>query len=93
MLVHLLPKVRDIRRMGAAAVDLCSVACGRVDAFYERGLARWDYAAGALVAAESGASVGDLDGGMASSAFTLAAAPAVFEPLRVELAQAGADQA
>lgn len=93
VLVHLLPKVRDIRRMGAAAVDLCSVACGRVDAFYERGLARWDYAAGALVAAESGASVGDLDGGMASSAFTLAAAPAVFEPLRVELAQAGADQA
>ncbi len=93
VLVHLLPKVRDLRRMGAAAVDLCSVACGRVDAFYERGLARWDYAAGALVAAESGASVGDLDGGMASSAFTLAAAPAVFEPLRVELAQAGADQA
>jgi myo-inositol-1(or 4)-monophosphatase len=93
VLVHLLPKVRDIRRMGAAAVDLCSVACGRVDAFYERGLARWDYAAGALVAAESGAIVGDLDGGMASSAFTLAAAPAVFEPLRVELAQAGADQA
>jgi myo-inositol-1(or 4)-monophosphatase len=93
VLVQLLPKVRDIRRMGAAAVDLCSVACGRVDAFYERGLARWDYAAGALVAAESGAIVGDLDGGAASSEFTMAAAPAVFEPLRAELAQAGADRA
>ena len=39
VLVRVLPHVRDIRRFGAAAVDLCSVACGRVDAYYERGLA------------------------------------------------------
>ncbi len=45
VLAEVLPAVRDIRRMGAAAVDLCSVACGRVDAFYEKGLAPWDHAA------------------------------------------------
>jgi myo-inositol-1(or 4)-monophosphatase len=93
VLVEVLPRVRDIRRMGAAAVDLCSVACGRVDAFYEKGLARWDHAAGALIAAEAGAVVGDLAGGPASTAFTLAAAPAVFDDLRALLQAAGADDA
>jgi myo-inositol-1(or 4)-monophosphatase len=93
VLVHVLPAVRDIRRMGAAAVDLCSVACGRVDAFYEKGLARWDYAAGALVAAEAGALVSDLDGGPPSSDFTLAVAPAIFEPLRSLLGAARAGDA
>ena len=53
----LLPRVRDIRRGGSASVDLCSVAAGRVDAYYERGLNYWDYAAGALIAAEAGAVV------------------------------------
>ncbi len=91
--MHVLPAVRDIRRMGAAAVDLCSVACGRVDAFYEKGLAPWDFAAGALIAAEAGARVGDLRGGPASTDFTLAAAPAVFGPLEALLATAGADLA
>ena len=62
MLEHVLPRVRDIRRMGAAAVDLCSVAVGRVNAYYERGLSPWDLAAGALIAAEAGATVGSLDG-------------------------------
>ena len=47
--------VRDIRRGGAAAVDLCSVACGRVDAYWERGLGPWDLAAGSLIAREAGA--------------------------------------
>ena len=51
----MLPLVRDIRRQGAAALDLCSVACGRLDAYYERGLAPWDLAAGGLIAAEAGA--------------------------------------
>ncbi len=54
VLVAVLPAVGDLRRMGAASVDLCSVACGRVDAHYERGLQPWDYAAGALVATEAG---------------------------------------
>jgi myo-inositol-1(or 4)-monophosphatase len=52
---HLLPRVRDIRRAGSAALDLCWVACGRLDATYERGLQPWDHAAGALIAAEAGA--------------------------------------
>ena len=93
VLTEVLGRVRDIRRMGAAALDLCSVACGRVDAFYERGLQPWDYAAGALVAAEAGARVGDLDGGPVSSAFALAATPGVFEALRDLLARAGAADA
>ena len=65
VLAEVLPQVRDIRRMGAAAVDLCSVACGRVDAYWERGLGPWDLAAGALVAAEAGATVaGDAELGL-----------------------------
>ena len=51
---HLLPRVRDIRRVGSAALDLCWVATGRLDAHVERGLAPWDHAAGALIAAEAG---------------------------------------
>jgi myo-inositol-1(or 4)-monophosphatase len=93
VLTHLLPAVRDIRRMGAASVDLCSVACGRVDAYYERGLKPWDFAAGALVAREAGALVADLDGGSASEAFTLAATPALHVPLAELLRAAGAAEA
>ncbi|WP_369801792.1 inositol monophosphatase family protein [Nocardia sp. BMG51109] len=55
LIAELLPHVRDIRRMGSAALDLCMVAAGRVDAHYEHGLNTWDWAAGALVAAEAGA--------------------------------------
>jgi myo-inositol-1(or 4)-monophosphatase len=93
VLVEVLPRVRDIRRMGAAAVDLCSVACGRLDAFYERGLAPWDLAAGALIAEEAGASLGDLWGGPPSGKFVLAAARGVFDPLRALLDAAGAGSA
>ena len=87
------PQIRDIRRMGAASVDLCSVACGRVDAYYERGLQPWDHAAGALIASEAGAIVGDLDGGPASFDFCLAAPPSLFEPLRDLLSASGAADA
>lgn len=89
-LAGVLPRIRDVRRMGAAAVDLCSVACGRVDAFYERGLNLWDLAAGALIAQESGATVGAIEGGAATPGSVLAATPALFEPLRALLAEAGA---
>jgi myo-inositol-1(or 4)-monophosphatase len=57
-LLELLPKVRDIRREGSAALDLCHVASGRIDAYYESGLNAWDFAAGWLVASEAGASIG-----------------------------------
>jgi fructose-1,6-bisphosphatase/inositol monophosphatase family enzyme len=93
VLAQVLPRVRDIRRMGAAAVDLCSVACGRLDAFYERGLGPWDLAAGALIAREAGAAVGDLAGGPPSGDFVLAASPGLFEPLRALLDTAGAGTA
>lgn len=57
LLAHLLPMVRDVRRLGSAALDLCMVAAGRLDAHYEHGLNEWDWAAGALIAAEAGAVV------------------------------------
>lgn len=54
---RLIPEIRDIRRTGAAAVDLCTVATGMVDGYYETGLMEWDLAAGALIASEAGAVV------------------------------------
>ena len=60
VLVRVLPRVRDIRRVGAAALDLCWCACGRFDAYYERGLKHWDVAAGGLIAARSGLAVREL---------------------------------
>lgn len=53
-LVDVLPNVGDIRRMGGAALDLASVSCGRVDAFFEKGLAAWDVAAGQVLLTEAG---------------------------------------
>ncbi|MDO4686799.1 MAG: inositol monophosphatase family protein [Corynebacterium sp.] len=57
LLLKVLPQVRDIRRLGSAALDLCMLAAGEVDVYYEHGLNRWDYLAGALIAAEAGAVV------------------------------------
>jgi myo-inositol-1(or 4)-monophosphatase len=62
ILVSLLPRIRDLRRAGAAALDLAYVAAGRADAFYERGLKRWDEAAGLLLVHEAGGVTADLDG-------------------------------
>jgi myo-inositol-1(or 4)-monophosphatase len=62
LVAALLPHIRDIRRMGGAALDLCSVGSARLDAFYERGLAPWDVAAGGLVAVEAGARLTDFSG-------------------------------
>ena len=61
LLRSLIARVRDIRRFGAASLDLCAVAAGRLNAYYERGLNPWDHAAGALIAAEAGAHVTGLD--------------------------------
>lgn len=92
-LVEILPRVRDIRRFGAAAVDLCAVACGRVDGYFERGLATWDLAAGGLIAAEAGAIVTDFRGGPAEPDAVVAAAPGIADELRPLLVAAGADRA
>jgi myo-inositol-1(or 4)-monophosphatase len=82
----LLPQIRDIRRGGSASVDLCMVAAGRLDAFYERGLNYWDYAAGALIAAEAGARVTGLAGRPPGSSMTVAAGPGLYEQLTGALA-------
>ncbi len=76
-----LPQVRDIRRGGSAAVDLCSLASGRVDGYFERGVSYWDIAAGGLIAAEAGATVAGLAGRAASPSMTIAAGPGLFDAL------------
>ncbi|MEO6712227.1 MAG: inositol monophosphatase family protein [Mycobacteriales bacterium] len=64
---ELLPKARDIRRFGSCALDLCWLAAGRCDGYYEDELSRWDWAAGALIAAESGAVLSSLGGGLVAA--------------------------
>jgi myo-inositol-1(or 4)-monophosphatase len=90
-LVGLLPLVRDIRRMGSAAMDLCMVARGRVDAYFERGLSWWDLAAGALIAREAGAVVTALDGSPVVPGSVFAATPGIAAPLRALLCAQGAN--
>ncbi len=77
-LVEIVGHVRDIRRLGAAAMDLCAVACGRVDAYYELDTKPWDRSAGALIAAEAGAIVTEGE-------LTIAAAPGISKDLRALL--------
>ena len=90
IVAEVLPRVRDIRRAGAAAVDLCSVAAGRVDGYYEQGVHYWDIAAGGLIAREAGAVVGGLRGQPAGEELTLAADPVLFAELQDLLARLGA---
>jgi myo-inositol-1(or 4)-monophosphatase len=93
ILTTVLPRVRDVRRGGAASVDLCAVAAGRLDGYYERGLQPWDLAAGGLVASEAGAVVGGLGGAAAGSELVLAAPPGLFTELHdlLESLRAAAD--
>ena len=81
MLQVVLPQVRDVRRAGAASLDLCAVATGRVDGYYEQGLKPWDLAAGGLVASEAGAVVTGLHGRPAGEALVVAARPAARRAL------------
>jgi myo-inositol-1(or 4)-monophosphatase len=62
VLARVLPRIRDVRRAGAAALDLCWLAAGRVDAYYERGLNPWDWAAARIIVQEAGGAVADLEG-------------------------------
>ncbi|HEX8770865.1 MAG TPA: inositol monophosphatase family protein [Acidimicrobiales bacterium] len=93
VLTEVLPAVRDVRRLGAAALDLCWVACGRLDAYYEVGIQHWDVAAGGLIALEAGAHVEGLDEVAAGSgsARVIAATPALAAPLRQLLDGASPD--
>ncbi|HEV7578992.1 MAG TPA: inositol monophosphatase family protein [Mycobacterium sp.] len=87
LLAQLLPLVRDVRRIGSAALDLCMVAAGRLDAYYEHGLQVWDRAAGALIAAEAGARVlvPPPDGPVGGAGLVVAAAPGIADELLAAL--------
>jgi myo-inositol-1(or 4)-monophosphatase len=81
LLPSLLPAVRDIRRLGAGSLDLCAVAAGRLDAYYEQGLSPWDLSAGGLIASEAGAVVSGLRGRPTGYEMVVAAGPGVFQAL------------
>jgi myo-inositol-1(or 4)-monophosphatase len=87
VLTRVLPRVRDIRRQGSAAIDLCLVAEGIVDLYYEQGLNPWDLAAGGLIAREAGVRVDGLDGRPAGVDLVVASPPPLWEPLTALLAQ------
>jgi myo-inositol-1(or 4)-monophosphatase len=91
-LERVLPRVRDIRRLGSAALDICWVACGRLQGYYEAALHIWDAAAGLLIAEEAGAAVGQFVGepdnplpvGLRSSNL-IVTSPGVYEELKALL--------
>lgn len=87
-LLRVLPHVRDVRRLGSAALDLAWVAAGRLDAYYETALQPWDWAGGALVVTEAGGSVVELPAGGGFSAGLLAARTALCEPLHALISSA-----
>lgn len=88
----LMGEVRDIRRFGAAALDLCAVAEGRLDAYFEHGLNAWDRAAGGLIAGEAGVVVTGLRGHPASEVMTLAAPESLHQALHDRLVELDADR-
>ncbi len=85
LLARMLPVVRDVRRIGSAALDLCMVAAGRLDAYYEHGLQVWDCAAGALIAAEAGARVVLPAQNLRGAGLVVAAAPGIADELLAAL--------
>ena len=90
-MTRIIGQVRDIRRLGAAAIDLCSVAAGRVDAYYEHGLNAWDLAAGEIIASEAGGAVESITGGPTDpTSGILATHPDLIGPLRELLLANGA---
>lgn len=80
-LTRILPAVRDIRRAGAASLDLCAVAAGQLDAYYERDTKPWDHAAGSLVLREAGGVVGGLNGAPEGRDMLLAANSHLFSQI------------
>ncbi|MFT4136523.1 inositol monophosphatase family protein [Microbacterium sp.] len=76
-----MPLARDIRRAGAASLDLAYVAAGRLDGYYERGLHAWDHAAGGLLVSEAGGLLGGAPGGRPGRELTIAAGPELFPRL------------
>lgn len=89
VLAQVLPSVRDVRRIGSCALDLCMVAAGRLDAYYEDGVQVWDWAAAALIAAEAGATVWLPT--VPGTEYAAASAPGIAGALHDALAGAGMD--
>lgn len=87
---RMIHEVRDIRRFGAASIDLCYVACGRLDAYFEENLFPWDIAAGALIAVEAGCRLGDFSGATVRPAQVLVSTPDVFDALSAMIQRASA---
>jgi myo-inositol-1(or 4)-monophosphatase len=81
VVARLLPRVRDLRRLGAAALDLAWTAGGRLDAYYERGVKHWDVAAGALICARAGLAVRELPPAPPAESGLLVASPAIVDEL------------
>jgi myo-inositol-1(or 4)-monophosphatase len=81
VVARLLPRVRDVRRLGAAALDLVWAAAGRYDAYYERGVKHWDVAAGALICARAGLAVHELAPAPPADGGLLVAPPAIVAEL------------
>jgi myo-inositol-1(or 4)-monophosphatase len=92
VLATMLDRVGDIRRLGAASLDLCFVAAGWMDGYFEAALNPWDWAAGALVAIEAGCEVTGIDGGPPAPGLTIAARPGMAAELRAMLRDNGADR-
>ena len=88
MLVEVLPHLRDIRRIGSAALDICAVAAGTLDCYFERGLNPWDLAAAWLVLTESGGVFTGLDGGAPDQSMVVGAAPGLHTELEALVRQA-----
>nr|WP_236543841.1 inositol monophosphatase family protein [Spiractinospora alimapuensis] len=91
VLRSVLPRVRDIRRAGASTLDVCGVAVGEIDGYYERGLNHWDWAASTLIAQEAGITVGGLRGRGPNEDLTIAAPGALFDDLCSVLEPLAAD--
>jgi myo-inositol-1(or 4)-monophosphatase len=91
LVARLLPLVADIRRLGSASLDLCAVAAGRLDAYFESGLHDWDYAAGVLIAAEAGCVTSGLHGRVPSAQLTAVSGRELAAPLFALLEELGAD--
>lgn len=89
VVAQMLPRVRDIRRIGAASTDFCSVAAGLLDGFWESGLQVWDMAAGSLIVTEAGGVVENLDGNPGDKSLVIAGNPQIVHELRHALKESG----
>ena len=92
VVASLLPRIADIRRLGSASLDLCAVAAGRLDGYFEAGLSPWDCAAGLVIAAEAGVVLSGLRGRAAGGPFTVVAGERCAADLIALLEEYGADQ-